>query len=194
MKNQGKVFEEQFQKSCLDCDMKVLRLPDPPQSFSQDSSALRFSNKNPYDFECYKKPYLFCFELKSKLGKSINFQIDKKDKGKDIKLHQIQGLLNASKYNGVFCGVVFNFRDFNETYYVDIDLLNNHINELNNKNIKSIKYIDIKNIGIIIEQTIKRTKYNYNIKKLIIDIIKINETNNLNSTDFENESKLLKNT
>ena len=50
-KNVGKIFESII-KSNAPSYLKIGRIPDPPQSFTQRSDT-RFSKKNPYDYECY---------------------------------------------------------------------------------------------------------------------------------------------
>ena len=47
-KNEGKIFEAII-KSNAPSYLKLTRIPDPPQSFTQRSDT-RFSKKNPYDF------------------------------------------------------------------------------------------------------------------------------------------------
>ena len=49
MKNEGKKFET-ILKSNAPSYLKIVRIPDPPQSFTQRSDT-RFSRPNPYDYE-----------------------------------------------------------------------------------------------------------------------------------------------
>ena len=168
-----KKFEEQFSKSLKKAGIKVLRLIDPPSSFGKDSKEVRFSAKNPYDFECYNFPYLYCLELKSKASTSLSIQ-SKEDaeqkKSADIKYHQITALQEANEYQGVFAGFVINFRSTNHTYWINIVSFSNF---LINENKKSINENDAKAYGVLIDQKIVRTTYSYDIKKWVDEIITI---------------------
>ena len=117
--NTGKVFEQNFKKSVDKSKIYFVRLKDSPSSFGQDSSKVRFTANNPYDNFCFYERTLFPLELKSTKSTSFSFQRDKKEKSKNIKLSQIEGLTEASKYNGVYAGFVFNF-DKGETVWMDI--------------------------------------------------------------------------
>ena len=91
-KNEGKIFENEIRNSIPDY-AKLLRLPDPPHSFTQRKDT-KFSKKNPYDYECFDslRRILYCFELKSTSKKYIGFQIDENDDREVlIKWHQIEG-------------------------------------------------------------------------------------------------------
>ena len=123
--NEGKKFEHQFHKSLEKEDFYVLRLVDPPSSFGKDSTRVRFSAKNPYDFVAYKSPYLFCLELKSVIGTSVSFQTEeeakqKKNTSANIKWHQIESLMKADNFDGVEPMFIINFRKTNQTYAIPI--------------------------------------------------------------------------
>lgn len=164
MANAGKEFENQIRDSIKQRDIYYLRLEDPPQSFSQDSTLLRFSNKNPYDFIMFQFPFMFAIENKSKSIDSFSFSMNKKEKGKDIKPHQIVGLYNAYMQN-VFSGFLFNFREREETYFVHI---HDFLEFVKNTNKKSINIKDIRGIdSIVIPKRKKKVKYDYDIFTLI---------------------------
>ena len=169
MKNVGKDFEQQFQDSLKTCGLKVLRLPDPPQSFNkQTNTMLRFSNKNPYDFEAFLSPHLYCLELKSTQGTSISVQRELTSKTHSIKTHQINGLKNASIYHNVYAGFIFNFRTAARTYWMSI---NQFLSFIDNSDKKSINEKDIQQFGgIIIAQELKQKKYNFNIQQWLNEI------------------------
>lgn len=110
-KNEGKIFEDDIRNSVPNY-VKLLRLPDPPHSFTQRNDT-KFSKKNPYDFECFDsmKRTLYCWELKSTQQKYIGFQINENDNREVlIKWHQIVGLTKASEYQNVISGFLLNFR------------------------------------------------------------------------------------
>ena len=157
--NAGKKFEQQFKKSLLKDNFYVVRIPDPPQSFNQSDKQLRFSNKNPFDLIAFKNKTLYCLELKSNNSTSFSIQTSKEEKGKDIKLHQIEGLKEASEYEGVIAGFIINFRKVNRTYFLDIndfEYLYFHADK------KSMNEEDIiKNRGKLIPQKLIRVNYYY---------------------------------
>lgn len=87
-----------------------------------------------------------------------------------IKLNQIDGLSESNKYDGIFAGFVFDFRNTENTYWLSINdfnlfLLNNDKKSINEKDI--IKYK-----GIKIDKTKKRVKYTYDIYKLLNEIVR----------------------
>jgi len=158
--NEGKKFELAFKKSLLKDNFYVVRISDPPQSFNQSDKQLRFSNKNPFDLIAFKNKTLYCLELKSNNSTSFSIQTSKEEKGKDIKLHQIEGLFNASKYENIIAGFILNFRKINNrTYFIDI---NNFLEFINNTSKKSMNEEDIiKNGGKLIPQKLIRANYYY---------------------------------
>lgn len=113
-KNTGKNFESIIKSNAPDY-LKVTRIPDPPQSFTQREDT-KFSKKNPYDFEAFDSIHriCYCLELKSVAQKYITYHTceddEKKKKSANIQWHQIEGLTNASEYNNVIAGFLLNFR------------------------------------------------------------------------------------
>ena len=172
--NTGKVFEQNFKKSVDKSKIYFVRLKDSPSSFGQDSSKVRFTANNPYDNFCFYERTLFPLELKSTKSTSFSFQRDKKEKSKNIKLSQIEGLTEASKYNGVYAGFVFNF-DKGETVWMDIKDFNDFYNTTTKG---SINYQDMMEYGcIIIEKHLLKVNYKYEITNLLDEIIKKGEYN-----------------
>ena len=126
-KNVGKIFESDFKASFSD-DCLVIRLPDPPQAFTQ-SKDTKFSHKNPCDyivFSC-KERILYCLELKTTKYKSMSFEDinGNAEQKRMIHKHQIEALERFSNYDNVRAAFVFNFRDerndTQRTYYQDIN-------------------------------------------------------------------------
>ena len=172
--NTGKVFEQNFRKSVDESKIYFVRLKDSPASFGQDSSKVRFTADNPYDNFCFYERTLFPLELKSTKSTSFSFQRNKKEKGKNIKLSQIEGLTKASKYNGVLAGFVFNF-DGDETVWMNIKDFNKFYNTTSKK---SINYQDILQYDcVIIEKHLLKVNYRYEITKFLNEIIKKGEGN-----------------
>ena len=82
-----------------------------------------------------------------------------------IRKNQIDGLLEASKHNLV-AGLILNYRnENNDTFFITIDKFINMINTIGKKsfNVKDLLIND----AIRVDSTKKRTRYTYNIKKLI---------------------------
>ena len=114
VKNTGKNFEYIIKSNAPDY-LKVTRIPDPPQSFTQREDT-KFSKKNSYDFEAFDSVHriCYCLELKSVGQKYVTYHTckddEKKKKSANIQWHQIEGLTNASEYNNVIAGFLLNFR------------------------------------------------------------------------------------
>ena len=172
--NTGKVFEQNFRKSVDESEIYFLRLKDSPASFGQDSSKVRFTADNPYDNFCFYERTLFPLELKSTKSASFSFQRNKEEKGKNIKLSQIEGLTQASKYKGVYAGFVFNF-DKGETVWMNIKDFNKFYNSTTKH---SINYQDILQYGCVhIGKHLLKVNYRYEIKNLLEEIIRKGEYN-----------------
>ena len=167
MVNEGKKFESVF-KSSSPTYLKIVRLPDPPQSFTQRDDT-RFSNKNPYDYECYDSFHRISYslELKSSSQKYLTYHTckedEKKKKSANIKWHQIEGLTEASEYDNCTAGFMFNFKlDNGEQllYFMNIKDFNRYRLSTNKK---SLNILDISlNGGVKIsgEKLIKNYRWN----------------------------------
>lgn len=167
-KNTGKVFEEAIKKSIEKVPQcYYYRLRDPASSFNQTDN-LRFSIQNDYDCLMYKYPHFYPMELKSTKGTSFSVQFEKKQKSKMIKLNQINGLTKASEIEGVKAGFLFNFSDKARTYWLDIRYFNVFMKYTEKKSINENDIIEYG--GVLIEQTLKKVNYSYNMHKLIIDL------------------------
>lgn len=168
MQNEGKKFESAIKASIPDY-AKLLRLPDPPQSFTKRSDT-KFSHKNPYDFECFDgtKGILYCWELKSTSQKYLSYHTSKEDeknnKSANIQWHQIEGLTKASEFENVIAGFLCNFRLNNGEhllYFLNIKDFNRFIHDTNKR---SINIMDIVLYGgIKIEGTKKRVNYRWDM-------------------------------
>lgn len=126
--------------------------------------------RNYFDFLIYKKPDLILCELKSTKQKSVSLD------EKIIKKHQTTGLQKFEEYEGIICGFIFNFVEYdNQTYFLHI---NDFVRFIENTTRKSIPLNYCKEHGIEIENKIKKVNYKYNLEKLFEDITK--QTNLLN--------------
>lgn len=134
----------------------------------------RFTLKSPFDDLHFYNGHLFCFELKHTKYKSISIQRTPNDSDGMIHAHQINSLINLSQYKGVHAGFIFNFRDEEAveeyTYYMSIDNFSNFLVESEKKSINKMDIVQ--HGGIIVESRKIRTLFDYNVEKLLEDIIK----------------------
>ncbi|WP_353957859.1 Holliday junction resolvase RecU [Lysinibacillus sp. G4S2] len=94
--------------------------------------------------------------MKSHKGKSIPFGA--------IQSYQIESLYRFSNIDGVKAGFVFNFRDVNETYYIEAVSVYHFYN---GRERKSFSLDWVKENGIAIPQELKRTRFKYNLSNLL---------------------------
>lgn len=172
MKNEGKKFESTF-KSCSPSHLKITRIPDPPQSFTQREDT-RFSCQNPYDYECYDSLHRISYslELKTTSQKYLTYHTceedEKKKKSANIQWHQITGLTAASEYDNCTAGFMFNFRLDNGgqlLYFMNIKDFNRFRQSTNKK---SLNIMDISlNGGIKIKGDKLRKNYRWNLDEFL---------------------------
>lgn len=139
----------------------------------------RFTVQQPCDYIMHYKGTIFFLEMKSTHSKSISFQREEKDGGM-IKLHQINSLVNLGQYEETQAGFVFNFRDEREghpytedTYYMSIQDFSSFYAATDKKSISKLDIVQ--NGGIIVEAKQRRKLYDYNVKKMLLDIVKEKE-------------------
>ena len=165
--NIGKIFESQIKKSVPDYAL-LYRLPDSAQSFGGGN--LRFSNRNPFDFLLWDsiKHKLYAMEMKTVSGKSISFERNKQEKG-EIHFHQINGLNDWNKFDGITCGFVIEFRQLEKTIFLEISEFNKLISVITKKsfNFNDLTENDIS--YIVIKQEKSRTRYIYDIDTFLRD-------------------------
>lgn len=154
--NPGKEFERAFSESTKK-EMAIIRLHDPAASFG-GSKKTRFSHRNVCDFIGYSHPFMYLFELKSHLGKSVPFdKIITKESDKRLKK-----MVELGKHTGVKPFVVFNWRDVgNDTFAVPAFFVLSYIE---NAPRKSVPYDWTKDNGDLIKSKIKRVRYSYDIE------------------------------
>lgn len=169
-KNEGKKFESLIRDNAMEDGLYYLRLQDNLKVGAKVQGA-RFSQKSPYDSILFANNTLFCLELKSTSGTSLSIG----EKGScNIKQHQIDSLMEASKYDDVIPGFLIQFRRRETkryireetTYFIHID---DFIKKISDSNKKSISFEDCKDIGIDVPKINigKRVvKYKYLIKDM----------------------------
>lgn len=171
MSNSGKIFEDDFKSSINNDRCLLIRLNDQPQSFAKSA---RFSLKSPCDFVLYDSvTKLFVpLELKTTKYRSMSYENIKEENPDNamIHKHQLEKLLEFSKYNGVMSGLLLNFRtedkNIQRTYYVSIE---NFLDMCEKINKKSVNEIDLISVGkaIKVNGVKKRTRYSWNIDELL---------------------------
>lgn len=148
--NPGKKFEQDVLNS-VPKDVYKHRIKDSTMRFKGDN--------NVCDMFLFKEDTLYMLELKSTKASAIPYT--------SIAENQFEGLLIASEFLGIKAGFLFNFREHKETYYVDIK---DAIEFKNTSNRMSYPIKFAREKGIKIDQTLKRTRYRYDIGKMITNI------------------------
>lgn len=113
MKNQGKIFEQDFRASLnLDSpDLFFYRFKDGTASWGNvQNDFTRFQAKNICDCMLFYKGYLFLCELKSHKGKSLPFSC--------IRKNQFDEMYHASFKKNVFPLIIIFFSDLEEVYAI----------------------------------------------------------------------------
>lgn len=163
MKNEGKVFEKDF-KNSVPKEIYIERLKDSTQSFYKNEK-VKFTPTNPYDFFIFKFPRLYCFELKSTIGKSMSFWTNGDENKKMIKKHQIEGLTKASQFDGIVAGFILNWRENNNTYFLNIKDFNRFVKESEKKTLNENDIIQYN--GVLLKQNLLVTHYRYDVYDLL---------------------------
>ena len=162
----GKVFEKNFQDSCKKQGIFCTRLRDNQLSFTSDEK----TPQQPYDCEIYNFPYLACCELKATHLPSISFEREKNQKNKKmLHFHQIQGLEKASKYEGVFGLLIFDFQTSGVTYALTIEKFLEFFHLTDKQSISEKDVIALS--PIIVNKKLLRTNYEYDIEG-IFEVLK----------------------
>lgn len=120
--NRGKDFEGQVAAGFAGIEgVSIDRLPDPMAGYA--------GVRNICDYIVYKHPNQYYIECKSCYGitMSIHSNNPKQPYG-NITKNQWEGLLEKSKIPGVRAGILVWFIDHDETYWIDIRLLEKHRN------------------------------------------------------------------
>lgn len=164
MKNQGKIFEENFRKS-LDLnnpDLFFYRFRDNPASFgNQNNQFIRFTSNNICDNMIFYKGHLFLCELKSHHGKSLPLNC--------IRENQFNELYAASFKKNVHSVLIIFFSDLEECYVTPISLVN-QIREENKT--KSISLLSCREKCLKIQSRKLQTNYRYNVIDFLEEYIK----------------------
>lgn len=165
--NPGKRFEKQWKNSSPEYTL-VYRLPDSALSFGGKNNYVRFTKKNPFDYLMWdsKRKHLFALELKSVKGKAISFERCKDETG-IIHYHQIEGLKDWNRYDGIECGFLIEFREIEKTIYISIESFLSLISNLDKKSFNVNELDDYGVDYIEIPQKKLRVNYKYDIESFL---------------------------
>lgn len=112
--NPGKLFEQDFVNS-MPLGAYAYRLKDCPAWVSQcecPGGGTRFTPANDYDFAVFWSGNLWALELKSVKGVSLRFDA--------LRENQANGLFKAATFPGVHAGVLVEFRQVEQAWFVPI--------------------------------------------------------------------------
>jgi recombination protein U len=156
--NQGKVFENNF-KASIPTDTYYLRLHDSSVGFDIENSTQRFALQSPYDCILYRNGKMFALELKSVQNGAISFS----GVSPKIKRHQIDELIKAAQF-GIISGLVLNFRNTENTYFLPIA----HFEFFRqNSTKKSFNEKDVEGISVKLPHRKLKVNYRYDITNLV---------------------------
>ena len=151
--NRGKKFENVIKESFLKVpNVSIDRLHDQTNGFK--------GSQNICDFIVYKEPYEYYIECKSVHGASLPFS--------NITETQWKGLLEKSKIEGVFAGVICWWVDKDVTLFLPIQILN----QLRRTDNKSVRYDINEYIGNVVEikGKKKRVFFEYDMESFLNEL------------------------
>lgn len=169
---EGKNFESSLELSCKQQMVFYFRVRDVnPTAIKKGQSV----PKNKFDALLFYKQRLFLIEMKSTKQKSFSFSES------IIKSFQIKSLMEATKYDNVIPGFIFNFREpDNRAFFVHINDFITYKNIAENQlehtykskiNKSSIPLSICEEIGIEITNVKKKVNYRYYVNKLLDELI-----------------------
>ena len=153
------------------------RLKDTAQSYN-NSKKTKFTWNNPCDFFVFNSlSHLFyAIELKSTKYKSMTYATSKEeDEGKNkkmVKFHQLESLRKLAEYDGIYAGLLLNFRDeesgYERTYYISIERFDAMCKRINKGSFNEIDLIN--NYALKVNGQMKRVHYRWDIGDMLSDI------------------------
>lgn len=166
MANAGKDFEKDFISSVPDTVFHY-RFKDGTAAWGGGSDNVRFQHNNICDFMLFDGRLLL-LELKSHLKKSFPYDAVMgkydRDKNKWSKEKQLNDLEKASHIKGIVAGYIFNFRDYDLTYFVHA----RHVHYFfYHSASKSFPFDWIQENGIEIKSELKKVHYKYYVDKFL---------------------------
>ena len=144
--NRGKEFETVIRRSFEKVlDTSVDRIPDQTAGY--------LGAKNISDFIVYKYPHEYYIECKSVHGNTLPFS--------NVSSAQWDGLLNKSKIDGVFAGIICWWIDKDVTKFLPID----ELDRIRRMGEKSVRYDSAKVIDVEIVGRKKRIFFEYDMER-----------------------------
>ena len=158
--NYGKIFEKEFKESAQKQDIWIMRINDTYVKAKEiDSDA--FIPQQPCDFVAHYNGTLWLLELKSSQNKYISIERD--GSNGMIKQHQYEQMMKHIGENERAMLVLQFEREY--TYGL---LIQDFMRFLSENGKKSINKLDVIQYGgFNVEQKLARTRYYYNVKKLL---------------------------
>lgn len=155
----GKRFENNFRLSVPN-DVFYYRFKDGTSSWD-NGTATRFQHKNICDSLLFYQNKLFLIECKSTKGKSLSLS--------RIRDNQVEELLEASKYDGIVAGLLIEFSDIREYYFLEINQLISYSFEFQHK--KSIPIQYLRDNAYLINHELKKVNVRLDIKDFVENYI-----------------------
>jgi recombination protein U len=149
--NVGKRFEADI-KASIPEGVLFYRFRDSPNSFGGYDDVTRFTPSNVCDCFMFKVPYFYLLELKTTKGKS--YPLNKSA------YKQLERFRDLGDYENVIKAFVINYRDYEKTYLVPTERLENFLRATGKK---SIRMDECHEIGMQIGQKKLRVNYRYDI-------------------------------
>lgn len=113
----------------------------------------------------YNGENFYTLELKSVGTTSVSFERTKEDKGV-IHKHQIDKLLEFSKYKNIVSGLLLDFRLSDKTYFCMIEEFINMIDNLDKKSFNEKDLCEWCN-PIVIDKKKMKVNYRYSVEKFL---------------------------
>lgn len=157
--NSGKRFENNFRLS-VPSNVFYYRFKDGTSSWDK-GTITRFQHKNICDSMLFYQNKLFLIECKSHKGKSLPLS--------RIRDNQVEELLKASKYDGIIAGILIEFSEIREYYFLEINKLIEYTEEFTHK--KSIPVQYLRENAESVSHELKRVNVRLDIKEFVENYI-----------------------
>lgn len=157
--NSGKRFENNFRLS-VPSDVFYYRFKDGTSSWDK-GTITRFQHKNICDSMLFYQNKVFFIECKSTKGKSLPLS--------RIRENQVEELLKASKYEGIIAGILIEFSDIKEYFFLEINKLIEYTEEFTHK--KSIPVQYLRDNAESVSYELKRVNVRLDIKEFVENYI-----------------------
>ena len=154
--NNGKRFEENFRKS-VPKDVFYYRFKDGTASW--DGAKTRFQHYNVCDCMIFSQGRLYLLELKSTQGKSLPLS--------RIRQNQLRELTETLVFENIVAGLIINFSDTEDTFFLHIEKL---VNFIKRDERKSIPLVYLEEHGIRIENKRLKINYKYKVEKFLREV------------------------